>query len=407
MRLLSPALLIFTTAHHAIAAPTSAQPQPDRYLEERGFLAALSGAAGGGNITSTAEAIGNDVASIITDVTSLVQDFIAVVAEIKNASTQNDLVNMLGLGASAATTTASATAAAGTSTLTGTTSATASVATTATTADTAQSQGLGTAASAAAAAAAVVVDAEDGSSTSTTGTASTTAAVAAAAATTTCPGMAVLFARGTDEPGNVGLFAGPSFFTALRNYVNGTTSLAIQGVPYTASVSNFLEGGSAAGSTLMASFITKTATACPDTKLVVSGYSQGAQVVHNAMTMLSAANSNNSANAHIMSVVLFGDPLNGTAVAGVTSDRVLSLCNTDDDICAKHGDKITLDHLTYSQNAPQAAMFVMQKSALGLASADATNQGMGNVPTVKTPTGTNGAMQVSGSLSSMISGLGS
>lgn len=159
-------------------------------------------------------------------------------------------------------------------------------------------------------------------------------------------------------------------------------------MPYAASIPGFLAGGSPTGSALMASFISKTAAACPNTKLVVSGYSQGAQVVHNAMTMLNAANTSTTTTAtttattatnldsRIMSVVLFGDPLNGTAVAGVTSDRVLSLCNTDDDICAKHGDKITLDHLTYNQNAPQAAMFVMQKSALGLASTDATNQGM-------------------------------
>ncbi|KAF3761496.1 family 5 carbohydrate esterase, partial [Cryphonectria parasitica EP155] len=194
-----------------------------------------------------------------------------------------------------------------------------------------------------------------------------------------CPGMAVLFARGTGEPGNVGLYTGPSFFTALRNYVNGSTSVAFQGIPYPASIPGFLAGGSPFGSAVMATLANKTAAACPNTKLVMSGYSQGAQVVHNAMTLLSngtlagytntttttTTTTATAVDSRVASVVLFGDPLNGTAVSGVQSGRVLSLCNAQDDICAQHGDVVTLDHLTYSQNAAQAAMFVMQKSALG------------------------------------------
>ena len=43
--------------------------------------------------------------------------------------------------------------------------------------------------------------------------------------------------------------------------------------------------------------------ACPDTKLVASGYSQGAQIVHNAIGQLPAETA-----AWISKVVLFGDP---------------------------------------------------------------------------------------------------
>jgi hypothetical protein len=168
-------------------------------------------------------------------------------------------------------------------------------------------------------------------------------------------------------PGNVGLYTGPSFFTALRNYINGTSTMAVQGVPYPASIGGFLKGGSPLGSDVMADLANKTAEACPNSKIVMAGYSQGAQVVHNAMEKM-AAMSNTTAPtnnidvaSHISSVVLFGDPRNGTAVAGVNQGRVLSLCNAQDDICTG-GDRITLDHLTYNRDAPQAAMFVMQSS---------------------------------------------
>jgi len=43
--------------------------------------------------------------------------------------------------------------------------------------------------------------------------------------------------------------------------------------------------------------------ACPDTKLVASGYSQGGQLVHNAAAQLPAATA-----SWISKVVVFGDP---------------------------------------------------------------------------------------------------
>ena len=182
--------------------------------------------------------------------------------------------------------------------------------------------------------------------------------------------------------------------------------MAVQGVPYPASIGGFLAGGSSFGSTVMAELANKTASACPNTKIVMAGYSQGAQVVHNAMEKVAAmSNGTNTAApnnvdvaSRVSSVVLFGDPRNGTAVAGVDQARVLSLCNTQDDICARAGDKITLDHLTYNRNAPQAAMFVMQKSALGLMSNDAMMQGMGNVPVVQAGKGQDGSQQVGNGL---------
>ena len=66
-----------------------------------------------------------------------------------------------------------------------------------------------------------------------------------------CKAITVIFARGTTEPGNVGILVGPPFFDALRSSV-GTSALTIQGVnDYSASVDGYLEGGDPAGSAEM------------------------------------------------------------------------------------------------------------------------------------------------------------
>lgn len=44
-------------------------------------------------------------------------------------------------------------------------------------------------------------------------------------------------------------------------------------------------------------------TQCPDTKVVMAGYSQGGQLVHNAAKMLPA-----STTSKVMAAVIFGDP---------------------------------------------------------------------------------------------------
>lgn len=188
----------------------------------------------------------------------------------------------------------------------------------------------------------------------------------------------------------MGLYTGPSLAQALRVYTN-TTSLAVQGVPYPATIPGFLAGGSAVGASAMAALANATLAACPRARLVIAGYSQGAQVVHLAVPLMS-----NTTAASIASVVVFGDPRNGTAIARVDAARVLSVCHDQDDICTKGGDVVTMDHLTYSRDAPAAAMFVMQKSALGLMSNDAKDEGMGNVPMVAMAQGQDGGQRVAG-----------
>lgn len=107
-----------------------------------------------------------------------------------------------------------------------------------------------------------------------------------------CRAVTVIYARGTTQAGNVGEAnsEGPTFFNALASRLGGAGQLAIQGVDYPANVFGFLAGGDAGGATTMFDLINRAVTQCPATKIVVSGYSQGAQLVHTATQRLSAAN---------------------------------------------------------------------------------------------------------------------
>jgi cutinase len=167
-----------------------------------------------------------------------------------------------------------------------------------------------------------------------------------------CTEYTLIFARGTTEPGNVGILVGPPLITAIRNIV-GSSALTVQGVNnYGATVDGYLEGGDPAGSAEMAKEIQQAYAACPNTKLIASGYSQGGQLVHNAAAQLPAA-----VAQWISSAVIFGDPDNGTAVANVPASKTDVYCHVGDDICL-NGDLVLPAHLTYAENVAAAAAFI-------------------------------------------------
>ncbi|KZM25752.1 Cutinase [Ascochyta rabiei] len=176
---------------------------------------------------------------------------------------------------------------------------------------------------------------------------------------TACRAISVIYARGTSQQGNVGDAAavGPLFFNQIASKVGGTSRLAIQGVTYPASVSGFLQGGDAAGSTTMTNLISTTATRCPSTKIVLAGYSQGAQLVHNAAARTSATNA-----ARVAAVVVFGDPKRGQSFGSIAASKIRTICHTGDDIC-EGGTSITAAHLNYQNDAGTAATFVAGKVA--------------------------------------------
>ncbi|EWZ02857.1 hypothetical protein FOYG_02076 [Fusarium oxysporum NRRL 32931] len=171
---------------------------------------------------------------------------------------------------------------------------------------------------------------------------------------THCADITVVFARGTNEGGNVGAVAGPPFLEALREKA-ASLSVAMQGVEYAANVTGFALGGYLDGSLRMAFDIAAVAVKCPKTKITISGFSQGAQLAHNAAKYLPSV-----ILERVSSAVTFGDPLQPSPLKGL-EDRSLVIYNSGDDICAKVS-KVTLPHFAYPGRVYEAAEYVLKKA---------------------------------------------
>ncbi|KAL8364822.1 hypothetical protein RB595_003886 [Gaeumannomyces hyphopodioides] len=171
-----------------------------------------------------------------------------------------------------------------------------------------------------------------------------------------CADIYVAFARGTTELGALGVVVGPPLSAALRSAA-GSKSTEVEGVNYPAAISGFLVGGDPGGSATMAQMVTSKAAACPNTKIVMAGYSQGGQLVHNAAKQLSP-----NMASRVSAAVIFGDPKNGEPVAQIPASRTMVICNTGDNICSG-GILILPPHLTYGADAGKAARFIAAQSA--------------------------------------------
>lgn len=101
---------------------------------------------------------------------------------------------------------------------------------------------------------------------------------------TGCKEVTLIFARGSLESGNMGSIIGPPLYTSLQSQL-GSENVAAQGVDYDASIEGNAELG-ANGGPVMANYTQLALSQCPDTAVVLAGYSQGAMVVHNAAGQL-------------------------------------------------------------------------------------------------------------------------
>jgi cutinase len=155
----------------------------------------------------------------------------------------------------------------------------------------------------------------------------------------------------------------------------GTTQVDFQGVSYSAGVVGYLIGGDRSGAATMAKMVTSTASKCPETKIVMGGYSQGAQVAH-----LAAAQLSKDVKDRVVAIIVFGDPDKGVAIPGIPSDRIHTVCALTDPIC--YGIPIPLGaHLEYgfdSSGLLGAANFVKTKVS------SATSSGSAPKPAPKT-----------------------
>ncbi|OAX79136.1 hypothetical protein ACJ72_06548 [Emergomyces africanus] len=161
----------------------------------------------------------------------------------------------------------------------------------------------------------------------------------------TCQLLTLIFARGTDEKGNMGDIIGPSLATALRDLLKG--KVTVQGVDYPASFLGNLNFGQDGGST-MVDLVIRSLSQCPESKVVLAGYSQGASVIHNAFGNLRAG--------QVARAVLFGDPLHDLPLRSIAKDKVMWMCAEGDPIC-RGGLDITT-HWSYAEDADEAASFL-------------------------------------------------
>ncbi|MFG1933385.1 cutinase family protein [Mycobacterium sp. NPDC048908] len=200
----------------------------------------------------------------------------------------------------------------------------------------------------------------------------------AGASAAPCPDVEVVFARGTFEPAGVGGI-GQAFVDALTSRLAGK-SVDVYPVNYPAS----LDFATASDGVIDASNkIRDVANSCPNTKIVLGGYSQGAAVV--AYTTVDSVPSGFALPAgitgpmapevakHVAAVALFGKPSSGflqmiytgappITVGALYSGKMIDLCIPEDNICSPTGTDSGA-HTLYAANGmtDQAADFAAQR----------------------------------------------
>jgi cutinase len=177
-----------------------------------------------------------------------------------------------------------------------------------------------------------------------------------------CPDIEVVFARGTSEAPGLGL-PGGAFVDALRSKVGGR-SVGSYAVNYPATY-DFL--AAADGANDASGHIQYMIGACPGTRLVLGGYSQGAAVIDViAAVPVPAVGFNNplppDAPDHVAAVAVFGNPSAKLGLPLTTSPvwggRSIDLCNGNDPICQTDGESVAAHKAYAGGPTNQAANFV-------------------------------------------------
>ncbi len=193
-----------------------------------------------------------------------------------------------------------------------------------------------------------------------------------------CPDVQVVFARGTFEPPGVG-GTGAAFVDSLRTKA-GAQSVDVYAVDYPAS----LDFATAAQGVIDASNkVRDVAATCPDTRIVLGGFSQGAAVAAYltadalpegfALPAGITGPMPPSVADHVAAVALFGKPSSGflqmiyTGAPPITVGsryvgKTIDLCIPTDPICSPAGSD-NAAHSLYGVDGQtdQAAVFVASK----------------------------------------------
>lgn len=182
-----------------------------------------------------------------------------------------------------------------------------------------------------------------------------------------CSDIAVVFARGTHQAPGLG-DVGQAFVDSLTSQANGR-SVGVYPVNYPAN--DDYHGSSSAGADDASAHIQDTVASCPNSKIVLGGYSQGSTVIDLASTQLPAPVAD-----HVAAVALFGEPTSNFSsmlyggqplptISPLYAPKTISLCAPDDPICSAGGN--IMAHVSYIQSGMtnQAATFALNKAGPG------------------------------------------
>jgi cutinase len=177
-----------------------------------------------------------------------------------------------------------------------------------------------------------------------------------------CPDIEVVFARGTNDSPGLGNVGG-AFVDALRGKVGGR-SVGAYAVNYPASF-DFL--AAAGGANDASAHIQYMVDNCPNTRLVLGGYSQGAAVIDVISAVpIPAVGFNNplppNVPDHVAAIAVFGNPSAKLGlpltVSPVWGGRAIDLCNADDAVCQTDGENMAAHRAYAGGPTNQAADFV-------------------------------------------------
>jgi cutinase len=181
-----------------------------------------------------------------------------------------------------------------------------------------------------------------------------------------CPDIEVVFARGTNDAPGLGN-PGQAFADALRSQVGGRT-LTTYAVNYPANY-DFLAAADGAGDA--ANRISQMAVACPSTRIVLGGYSQGAAVVdmlagipplgNKIGEVGSAPPLASSLVPNVAAVAVFGNPatkFGNPITSSVFGGRSIDLCKDGDPICSRGRNPFAHSDYVSSGLTNQAANYV-------------------------------------------------
>ncbi|ROT41149.1 cutinase-2 [Sodiomyces alkalinus F11] len=174
-----------------------------------------------------------------------------------------------------------------------------------------------------------------------------------------CRPIIMLFARGSTEIGNMGTVCGPPTANSLKaNF--GAENVAVEGIEYAAALStNALPGGAdPRGVREMERLIARANAECPDSLLVVGGYSQGAAVTHRAVESLPQAQKD-----QIAAAFTFGDTRNRQdrgQIPNFPPEKTNIICNTGDAVCSGTL-VITPAHFAYGSRVDEQVAFITSR----------------------------------------------